>query len=60
MNTIDLVFLASNMVGVEGYEMPQTFNNVYDVNQDGQTNTIDLVHLASYLVGIEGYNININ
>ena len=59
VDTIDLVSIASNIVGLEGYEMPQTFNNVYDVNQDGNIDTIDLVHLASFLVGIEGYNVNL-
>lgn len=59
VDTIDLVSIASNIVGLEGYEIPETFNNVYDVNQDGNIDTIDLVHLASFLVGVEGYNINL-
>jgi len=60
VNTIDLVSLASNIVGISGYEMPQTFNNVYDVNQDGTINTIDLVYLASNLVGVSGYELTLN
>jgi len=55
-----LVSLASNIVGISGYEMPQTFNNVYDVNQDGTINTIDLVYLASNLVGVSGYELILN
>lgn len=60
VNTIDLISLSSNIVGVQGYETPQSFNNVYDVNQDGAIDTIDLIHLASYIVGVDGYNIDIN
>ena len=56
---VSLVFLASNAVGITGYEIPDTFNNVFDVNQDGLVNTVDLVYLASYMVGIDGYNLTI-
>lgn len=59
VNTIDLISLSSNLVGVQGYETPQSFNNVYDVNQDGVINTIDLIYLSSHIVGIEGYDIDI-
>jgi len=59
VSAVDLVFLASNAVGITGYEIPDTFNNVFDVNQDGVVNTVDLVYLASYMVGIDGYNLTI-
>ena len=59
-DTIDLTFLASNLVGVVGYEIPFTFENVFDINQDGTTDTIDLVHMASALVGVVGFEISIN
>jgi hypothetical protein len=59
VSAVDLVFLASNAVGITGYEIPDTFNNVFDVNQDGEVNTVDLVYLASYMVGIDGYNLTI-
>jgi hypothetical protein len=59
VNTIDLISLSSNLVGVQGYDTPQSFNNVYDVNQDGVINTIDLIYLSSHIVGIEGYDIDI-
>ena len=60
VDTIDLTFLASNLVGVVGYEIPFTYENVFDISQDGTTDTIDLVYFASALVGIEGYEISIN
>jgi hypothetical protein len=59
VSAVDLVFLASNAVGITGYEIPETFSNVFDVNQDGVVNTVDLVYLASYMVGIDGYNLTI-
>ena len=59
VSAVDLVFLASNAVEISGYEIPDTFNNVFDVNQDGEVNTVDLVYLASYMVGIDGYNLTI-
>ncbi len=59
-DTVDLTFLASNLVGIVGYEIPFTFENVFDINQDGTTDTIDLVHMASALVGIVGFEISIN
>ena len=59
-DTIDLTFLASNLVGVVGYEIPSAFENVFDINQDGTTDTIDLVHMASALVGVVGFEISIN
>ena len=59
-DTIDLTFLASNLVGVVGYEIPSSFENVFDINQDGTTDTIDLVHMASALVGVVGFEISIN
>ena len=46
-------------MGIVGYELPASYENVFDVNQDGEINTIDLVYLASYIVGVEGYNLNI-
>jgi hypothetical protein len=60
VDTIDLTFLASNLVGVVGYEIPFTFENVFDINQDGTTDTIDLVYFASALVGVVGFEISIN
>jgi hypothetical protein len=60
VDTIDLTFLASNLVGVVGYEIPFTFENVFDINQDGSTDTIDLVYFASALVGVVGFEISIN
>ena len=60
VDTIDLTFLASNLVGVVGYEIPSAFENVFDINQDGTTDTIDLVHMASALVGVVGFEISIN
>ena len=57
VSTVDLVFLASHAVGITGYEIPNTFDNVFDVNQDGEVNTVDLVYLASNLVGIDGYDL---
>ena len=59
VSTVDLVFLASHAVGIDGYEIPNTFDNVFDVNQDGDVNTVDLVYLASNLVGIDGYDLTI-
>ena len=59
VSTVDLVFLASHAVGITGYEIPNTFDNVFDVNQDGEVNTVDLVYLASNLVGIDGYDLTI-
>ena len=59
VSTVDLVFLASHAVGIDGYEIPNTFDNVFDVNQDGEVNTVDLVYLASSLVGIDGYDLTI-
>jgi hypothetical protein len=59
VSTVDLVFLASHAVGIDGYEIPNTFDNVFDVNQDGEVNTVDLVYLASNLVGIDGYDLTI-
>jgi hypothetical protein len=43
-----------------GYEIPFTFENVFDINQDGTTDTIDLVYFASALVGVVGFEISIN
>ena len=55
----DIVFMASYTLGITGYEIPDTFNNVFDVTQNGEITLEDLVHLESYLVGIDGYNLTI-
>jgi hypothetical protein len=55
----DIVFFASYTLGITGYEIPDTFNNVFDVTQNGEITLEDLVHLESYLVGIDGYNLTI-
>ena len=53
----DLVYFVSYILEIDGYEIPNTFNNVFDVTQNGEINLDDLVHLESYLVGIDGYNL---
>jgi len=55
----DIVYFASYTLGINEYEIPDTFNNVFDVTQNGEITLEDLVHLESYLVGIDGYNLTI-
>jgi hypothetical protein len=57
INSLDLIFIASHIVGIRGYEMPATYDNVFDVNNDQNISLLDIIHLASSLIGIEGFDL---
>ena len=58
VNSLDLVFLASNLMDIEGFSTPASFENVIDVNDDQKIDSKDLIHLASFIAGIKGFEIN--
>lgn len=58
INSLDLIFLASNVVKVNGFEMPDSFQHVFDINNDESISATDIIHLASYVAGIKGFDIN--
>ena len=58
VSTTDLVYLASHIVEIDSYTMPESFVTVFDVDKDGEVGLTDLVYLASHVVGIEGYDLD--
>jgi hypothetical protein len=57
INSLDLIFLSSNIVGITGFDIPTSFESVFNINNDDTINSVDLIFLASYIVGIEGFEL---